>query len=146
MTEQTRAWAEKEASRQGFTSVEDYLDSLILREQESGDWVDSVLDGCGTMDEEARAAARQRVRQHVVKMLDEATRDGPAEPMTERDWEEIRRQLEIRRQARSDDVRVWRIKRFRTYLIFYGPLADGVEILRVLGASRDLPALFAGEW
>jgi toxin ParE1/3/4 len=40
------------------------------------------------------------------------------------------------------DVRMWRIKGFEKYLIFYRPLADAVEILHVVHSARDLTALF----
>jgi toxin ParE1/3/4 len=35
-------------------------------------------------------------------------------------------------------VRMWPIPRFRNYLVFYRPLADGIEVLRVLHAARDI--------
>ena len=39
-------------------------------------------------------------------------------------------------------VRRWRVKRFTNYLIFYRPLADGIEVLRVLHGARDIDAIF----
>src|SRR5262245_49681023 len=40
------------------------------------------------------------------------------------------------------DVRVWPVRGFKRYLIFYRPLDDGIEILRVLHASRDFHRIF----
>jgi toxin ParE1/3/4 len=38
-------------------------------------------------------------------------------------------------------VRVWPIPRFKNYLIFYRPIEDGVDVLRVIHAARDLDHL-----
>jgi toxin ParE1/3/4 len=35
-------------------------------------------------------------------------------------------------------IRQWRIPGFEKYLIFYRPLEDGIEILRVLHGARDI--------
>lgn len=40
------------------------------------------------------------------------------------------------------DVRCWPVNRFRNYLIFYRPVSDGIEILRVLHGARDLKGIF----
>lgn len=42
------------------------------------------------------------------------------------------------------EVRMWRIAGFDNYLIFYRPAVDGIEIIRVLHAKRDIDALFGG--
>jgi toxin ParE1/3/4 len=42
-------------------------------------------------------------------------------------------------------LRVWRVKGFERVLILYVPLADGVEILRVVHGSRNLQALLRRE-
>ena len=39
-------------------------------------------------------------------------------------------------------VRMWRVKGFRRYLIFYYPIENGVEIVRLIHSSRDIAALF----
>jgi toxin ParE1/3/4 len=38
-------------------------------------------------------------------------------------------------------VRMWRIRGFRNYLIFYRAIPDGIEVLRVLHAARDINAI-----
>ena len=43
------------------------------------------------------------------------------------------------------DVRMWRIAGFENYLIFYQPSGNGIEIIRVLHAKRDIDALFGGQ-
>jgi toxin ParE1/3/4 len=45
------------------------------------------------------------------------------------------------RHAALHGVRIFRVSGFETMLILYRPLADGVEILRVVHGSRDLEAL-----
>jgi toxin ParE1/3/4 len=41
-------------------------------------------------------------------------------------------------------LRMSRVRGFEGPLVFYRPLAGGIEIIRVLHASRDLEALFKG--
>lgn len=43
------------------------------------------------------------------------------------------------------DVRMWRVKGFEKYLVFYQPIADGIIILHVVHSSRNLSALFEDE-
>jgi len=40
------------------------------------------------------------------------------------------------------DVRMWRMKDFEKHLIFYRPVKDGILLLRVVHASRDIESLF----
>jgi toxin ParE1/3/4 len=40
-------------------------------------------------------------------------------------------------------IRWWIIKGFRNHLIFYRPIGEGIEVLRVVYGSRDLDTLFA---
>ena len=40
-------------------------------------------------------------------------------------------------------VRVFPVSRFKKYLVFYRPVADGIEIVRVLHGARDIPDLLA---
>ncbi len=42
-------------------------------------------------------------------------------------------------------VRVFRVRRFEKFLIFYRPVRGRIEIVRVLHSSQDLEALFAQE-
>ncbi len=37
------------------------------------------------------------------------------------------------------EIRFWPVPHFQNYLIFYRPINDGVEIVRVLHAARDWP-------
>jgi toxin ParE1/3/4 len=40
-------------------------------------------------------------------------------------------------------IRMWRVKDFPKHLIFYRPIKDGVEIIRVLHSARDIAGLFS---
>jgi len=46
------------------------------------------------------------------------------------------------RQGRFAGVRLWRVRGFGNYLIFYLPLADGVQIERVIHAAQDYQRIF----
>jgi toxin ParE1/3/4 len=43
------------------------------------------------------------------------------------------------------DIRIWLVKGFEKYLIFYRATNKLVEILRVLHASRDIDSILSGE-
>jgi toxin ParE1/3/4 len=44
------------------------------------------------------------------------------------------------------DLRVAPVSRFKRYLVFYRPLAGGIEVLRVLHGARDVEGLLAEEF
>lgn len=39
------------------------------------------------------------------------------------------------------DLRFWPIKKYRNYVVIYYPFEDGVEIVRVIHAARDMTRL-----
>jgi toxin ParE1/3/4 len=48
-------------------------------------------------------------------------------------------------QDRSDlalRLRSFPVDRYRHYLVFYRPLADGIQLIRVLQGARDIPGEF----
>ncbi len=45
------------------------------------------------------------------------------------------------RAAGSDAFRVWPVKGFENWLIFYRPTAGGIEVIRILHGARDLDRL-----
>lgn len=49
------------------------------------------------------------------------------------------------RSAQAARIREWSIKGFQNYLIFYRPIDEGIEVIRVLHGARDLDTLFANE-
>lgn len=44
---------------------------------------------------------------------------------------------------RLKDLRMWQIKGFEDYCIFYRPVEEGIEILRVLHVRRDIKSIFS---
>ncbi len=46
---------------------------------------------------------------------------------------------------RLEGLRVGRIRGFEKHLIFYRPVADGIEIVRVLHGARDIDRLLESE-
>jgi len=48
--------------------------------------------------------------------------------------------VELKELSKSSlqNLRMWVVPRFRNYLIFYRPTANGVEVVRVLHGARDL--------
>jgi toxin ParE1/3/4 len=40
-------------------------------------------------------------------------------------------------------VRVWSVKGFRNYLIFYRAIAGGIEVIAVLHGARDIPTVLS---
>jgi toxin ParE1/3/4 len=43
------------------------------------------------------------------------------------------------------DLRYCPVLRFKKYLVFYRPIAGGIEVLRVLHGARDIAAILAGD-
>ena len=39
-------------------------------------------------------------------------------------------------------IRRWRIRNFENYLIFYRPLPDGIDVVRVIHAAQDIQSIF----
>lgn len=44
--------------------------------------------------------------------------------------------------SRTKNVRIWRVENFEHSLVFYHPVDDGIEIIRVLHGARDIEAIF----
>jgi len=44
---------------------------------------------------------------------------------------------------RFQNVRMWRVKGFESYLIFYAVTENQIELIRVLHSSRDIEELFS---
>jgi toxin ParE1/3/4 len=42
-------------------------------------------------------------------------------------------------------LRYFPLSRFRNYVVFYRPVADGIEIVRVLHGARDVPGILTEE-
>jgi toxin ParE1/3/4 len=50
--------------------------------------------------------------------------------------------LGVSRQELAPALRSLPLSRYPSYLIFYRPITDGIEVIRVLHGARDLPPLF----
>jgi toxin ParE1/3/4 len=48
-------------------------------------------------------------------------------------------------QARLRELRAFRVKGFENYLIFYGPISDGIEVFRIIHGARDLDRFWEAE-
>ena len=46
------------------------------------------------------------------------------------------------KNPRAAGIRSWIIKGFPNHMIFYRPVEDGVEILHILHAARDIDSIF----
>lgn len=44
--------------------------------------------------------------------------------------------------TRLEGLRIWPLRRFEKYLIFYRPTTDGLDVIRILHGARDLPSRF----
>jgi len=49
------------------------------------------------------------------------------------------------RNPRLSGLRQWRVKGFESYLIFYRPIPEGIEVLRVLHGARDIDRILDEE-
>jgi toxin ParE1/3/4 len=43
---------------------------------------------------------------------------------------------------RLEGLRSWPIRGFENYLVFYRPITDAIEVLRILHGARDIDAIF----
>jgi toxin ParE1/3/4 len=50
------------------------------------------------------------------------------------------------RDARLNGVRSLRVAGYDNYLIFYRPIAGGIQVLHVYHGARDIEALFGEKW
>ncbi len=49
------------------------------------------------------------------------------------------------KNPRLAGLRMWPVKGFHRYLIFYRPTGDGIEIIRILRGEQDIAAIFEDE-
>ena len=48
----------------------------------------------------------------------------------------------IFRNPRFESIRMWRVRGFDRYLIFYRPFRDGIEVHRIIHGARNIEELF----
>jgi toxin ParE1/3/4 len=96
-----------------------------------------------------RAVRQPRARQDIIEQALYVGRDDPRTAARFLDAVQEAEQLLAgmpglgapRSFRRLQELRMWRVRGFEKHLIFYRPTADGIEVLRVLHASRDLAAV-----
>src|SRR5262245_28292387 len=99
----------------------------------------------------SRVIWRDTARQELREVVDYLARFSPAAAgrfveAAEASVELLRTMPELGgpwlvRRAELAGVRTWRPKRFKNYVFFYRPTADGIEILHVTQGARDLDRL-----
>jgi toxin ParE1/3/4 len=47
--------------------------------------------------------------------------------------------------TRLRQLRSFRVKDFENYLVFYGPIADGIEVFHVVHGARDIERIWADQ-
>lgn len=105
-----------------------------------------------------RVLRRGAARRDLVEILDYLIREGS--PDTARRFRETAEAafnrladmpgLGTRYEATDPafgEVRYFPLpSRFKRYLVFYRPVADGIEIIRVLHGARDIDGILAGDF
>jgi toxin ParE1/3/4 len=46
------------------------------------------------------------------------------------------------RSRRLKGIHWWKVRGFRNHLVFYRAIAGGIEVVRILHATRDIPSAF----
>ena len=88
------------------------------------------------VDELAFRLARSAGRESAYRFLEAL--DQAIEQLA--DMPEIGTRWELPRPELAG-LRVWPVPRFKNYLIFYQPIENGIEIIRVLHGSRDIDSI-----
>jgi toxin ParE1/3/4 len=96
-----------------------------------------------------RIVQRPRAEQDIIEQAFHIHRENPA--AARRFLAAIDRTLAMlldlpeiggrRHHGRVEGLRMWRVRGFAKHLIFYRPIEDGIEVIRILHASRDLAAV-----
>jgi toxin ParE1/3/4 len=96
-----------------------------------------------------RIVQRPRAEQDIIDQAFHIHRDNPA--AARRFLAAIDRTLAMlldlpaigarRHRGRIEGLRMRQVRGFEKHLIFYRPIKDGIEVIRVLHASRDLVAV-----
>ncbi|MDP1798613.1 MAG: type II toxin-antitoxin system RelE/ParE family toxin [Planctomycetaceae bacterium] len=98
----------------------------------------------------SRLVIRERADQDIDEQLIYLARQSHR--IAERFLDAVERTFQILAESpergfvwNSDGMRVWSVRSFHNWLIFYLPVEDGVDIIRVLHGARDLAALLDDE-
>jgi toxin ParE1/3/4 len=100
---------------------------VVLRQDAEND-IDGISDYIAHDNLDAARRFREMVRKEITLLsewpLMGALRDFP--------------------NPRLQGIRSWPVKHFMNYLIFYRPIENGIEIIRVLHGARDIERIFGG--
>lgn len=88
--------------------------------------LEEIVDYLSTQD--------PRLAERFVAAVEETFQDLLQQPGLGGRWETD--------NSKYAQLRVWRVNGFRNHLVFYEPLDDGIQIVRVLDGARDLTKLF----
>lgn len=91
----------------------------------------------------SRLVIRQRADRDIDEQLVYLARQSPV--VAERFLDSVDRTFQILASSPErgfawspDGIRVWPVREFQNWLIFYRPLEDGIEIIRLLHGARDV--------
>ena len=106
----------------------------------------------------SRVVRRREAREDLVEIVTYFVREGsPSSARRFREQAEATFQLLADRPGmgtryEASDPAFGKVRyfplpsRFKTYLVFYRPLADGIEVARVLHGARDIPGILADDF
>jgi toxin ParE1/3/4 len=97
-----------------------------------------------------RPAARRDLIQHFAYIGEKAGVNGARRFLVEtrHSFTELAQNPHLgalRQTAKFPALRMWRVRHFEKYLIFYQPVTSGVEIERVIHAAQDYTRLLSLE-
>jgi Arc/MetJ-type ribon-helix-helix transcriptional regulator len=98
LDEAQKAWVDAQVAKGRFPNAETVIRTALERERlraEGNGHIETAHQDIPLSRDEQEAAER------LSKILTEAKAEGPLTPMTSQDWQEIRKELALRRQARS---------------------------------------------
>ncbi len=98
----------------------------------------------------SRLVIRERADQDIDEQLIYLARQSHR--IAERFLDAVERTFQILAESpergfvwNSDGMRVWSVRGFENWLIFYHLIDDGIEIIRLLHGARDVTALLEDE-
>lgn len=101
----------------------------------------------------SRAIVRAAARRDIHNAADYIANDNPT--AARRFYAAVDRTLDSLADPESgalydvgpnlEGLRVWQVKGFKNYLVFYLPISDGIAVVRILHGARDIEQILAQE-